>query len=74
MVALKIKKLSGGLGVLIPKEVLAELNVTTGDTIYLTSSDHGFHLTAYNQEFAEQIKMAHKIIKEDKAILRALAK
>jgi putative addiction module antidote len=74
MMALKIRKLGNSMGVVIPKEVLSRLNVEMGDTIFLTESPDGFHLTAYDEEFEKQMKIARKIMKEDKDILRALAK
>lgn len=74
MVALKLRKLGNSTGVVIPKEVLLRLNVSTGDTIFLTESPDGFHLTPYDLEFEEQLKIARKVMKEDRDILRALAK
>jgi len=74
MVALKIRKLGNSMGVVIPKEVLTRLNVEMGDTIFLTESPDGFHLTAYDEEFEKQMKIARRIMKEDRDILRALAK
>jgi putative addiction module antidote len=74
MMALKIRKLGNSMGVVIPKEVLSRLNVEMGDTIFLTESPDGFHLTAYDEEFEKQMKIARKIMKEDRDILRALAK
>ena len=74
MMALKIRRLGNSMGVVIPKEVLVRLNVEMGDTIFLTESPDGFHLTAYDEEFEKQMKIARKIMKEDRDILRALAK
>ncbi len=74
MMALKIRRLGNSMGVVIPKEVLTRLNVEMGDTIFLTESPDGFHLTAYDEEFEKQMKIARKIMKEDRDILRALAK
>lgn len=74
MMALKIRKLGNSMGVVIPREVLVRLNVEMGDTIFLTESPDGFHITAYDEEFEKQMKIARKIMKEDRDILRALAK
>lgn len=74
MLALKIRKLGNSMGVVIPKEVLQRLRVEMGDTIFLTESPDGFHLTAYDEEFEKQMQIARKIMKEDRDILRALAK
>jgi putative addiction module antidote len=74
MIALKIRKLGNSMGVVLPKEVLGRLHVEQGDTIFLTESPEGFHITPYDLEFARQMELAKKIMKEDRDILRALAK
>ncbi len=51
------------------------MNVREGDTIYLTETpDGGFRLTPVNEDFAEQIGLADDIMREDRNILRELAK
>jgi len=74
MIALKIRKLGNSMGVVLPKEVLGRLHVEEGDTIFLTESPEGFQITPYDLEFARQMELAKKIMKEDRDILRALAK
>ncbi len=59
----------------LPKEAVARMNVREGDTIYLTETpDGGFRLTPVNEDFAEQIGLADDIMREDRNILRELAK
>ncbi len=74
MVALKLRKIGNSIGALIPQETLAALNVTEGDTLYLTEAPDGFRVTPYDPEFEEQMKVARDIMKRDRDILRALAK
>ena len=74
MIALKIRKLGNSMGVVLSKEILRRLNVAQGDTIYLTESPDGFHLTPYDVEFAKQIALAKGVMKENRDILKALAK
>ena len=74
MIALKIRKFGNSMGVLMPKEVLLRLNLDKGDTIFLTESPDGFHLTPYDAEFEKQMEVAKKVMKEDRDILKALAK
>jgi len=73
MIALKIRKLGNSMGVVMPKEVLSRLKLDKGDTIFLTESPDGFHLTPYDSEFEKQMELAKKVMKEDRDILRALA-
>lgn len=75
MQTVKIRKVGNSLGMVLPKEALARMNVREGDTIYLTEApDGGFRLTPVNEEFAEQIGLADDIMREDRNILRELAK
>lgn len=62
------------MGVVLSKEVLSRLKVSHGDTIFLTESPEGFHLTPYDAEFSKQMELAQEIMKKDRDILRALAK
>ena len=71
----KVRKVGNSLGMVLPKEAVARMNVREGDTIYLTEApDGGFRLTPVNEEFAEQIGLAADIMREDLNILRELAK
>ncbi|HXW60738.1 MAG TPA: AbrB/MazE/SpoVT family DNA-binding domain-containing protein [Myxococcota bacterium] len=74
MIALKIRKLGNSMGVVLPKEILGRLHVEQGDTIFITESPEGFLITPYDLEFARQMELAKKVMKEDRDILRALAK
>ena len=74
MIALKIRKIGNSMGAVLPKEVLSYLNVSEGDSIFITKSPDGFKITSYDPEFAKQMELAQKIMKEDRDILRALAK
>ena len=74
MVALKLRKIGNSLGALIPQEALTALNVGEGDTLYLTKTPDGFRITPYDPEFEKQMKAAREIMKQDRKILRELAK
>ena len=75
MLALKLRKIGNSLGVVIPKEALAALKAAEGDVIYLTDSpDGGFRITPLDEEFGDQFKQAERIMREDRDVLRELAK
>ena len=60
---------------ILPKEAMARLRVKKGDTLYLTEApDGGYRLTPYDPEFARQMTLAEEIMREDRDVLRALAK
>jgi putative addiction module antidote len=71
---MKLIPVGNSTGVVLPKEVLARLRVDRGDQLYLTEAPDGsFRITAYDPEFARQMKLAEEIMREDRDILRVLA-
>lgn len=73
MQALKIRKVGNSLGLVLPKEAVARLNVAEGDTVYLTDSPDGYRITPIDAGFAEQMTAAEQIMREDRDVLRELA-
>ena len=71
---LKIRRVGNSLGLVLPKEVLAHLNVGDGDQLYITEAPGGFRLTAADPEFAKQMAIAEKGMKRYRNALRELAK
>lgn len=71
---LKITRIGNSAGVILPKEVLALLRVGPGDTLHLTESPDGVRLTAADPDFAAKLEAAEEIMREDRDILRVLAK
>jgi putative addiction module antidote len=72
--SLKIKKIGNSAGIILPKEVLAQLRAAIGDTLYLSEAPDGVRLTAGDPDFEEKMKAAEAIMREDRDILRVLAK
>jgi putative addiction module antidote len=71
---LKVTRIGNSLGVILPKEAAAQLNVEAGDQLYLTPAHGGFHVTPYDPEFEEQMTLARDLMRKDRDILRELAK
>lgn len=74
MIALKVRKLGNSMGVVLPKEILNRLHVSQGDILYFTESPDGFHITPYDDEFAKQMEIAKEVMKQERDVLKALAK
>ena len=74
MNSLKITQIGNSFGVVLPKEILARLNLTKGDEIFATETPHGVRLTTTNPEFERQMKLARDIMKKRRAVLAELAK
>lgn len=71
---LKVRKFGNSAGVILPKDLLARLRVGEGDILYATDSPDGVRLTAANPDFETKMAAAEKIMREDRDILRILAK
>ncbi len=74
MQALKIRKIGNSLGLVLPKEVVARLKVGEGDMVYLTDAQDGYRITPMDAGFAEQMAAAEDIMREDRDVLRELAR
>jgi putative addiction module antidote len=71
---LKITKIGNSAGIILPKELLARLRVGPGDALHVTEAPDGVRLTASNPDFMAQMEIAEAIMREDRDILRVLAK
>lgn len=71
---LKIKKVGNSAGVILPKELLTRLRLGVGDIVYATEAPDGIRLTVADPEFEDQMRIAEAIMREDRDILRVLAK
>ncbi len=70
----RIIKIGNSQGVILSKEVLAQLRVGLGDTLYLTEHPWGVGLRPHDPDFVEAMSAADEIMKEDREILAVLAK
>lgn len=73
MVKLKVTTVGNSIGVVLPKELLTELRIEKGDSLYVTETPHGIELSPYNPEFAEQMDAAECIMREDRDVLKKLS-
>jgi putative addiction module antidote len=74
MSTLKLRAIGNSVGVVLPKDLLARLKVSEGDTLYAIDTPDGIRLTTVDPEFTEQMAMARDIMKRRRAVLRELAK
>jgi putative addiction module antidote len=75
MVALKLTQIGNSLGVVLPKDVLRQLGVEKGDTLFLTeASGGGLQISAFDPEVARQVALGEEIMDEYRDTFRALAK
>jgi len=71
---LKITKVGSSSGVVLPKELMAVMQVERGDSLYATLTPDGVRLSPFNPEFEEQMALARSFMSEHRDALRELAK
>ena len=71
---LKLTQIGNSVGVILPKEVLANLKVSKGESIFLTETPDGYAVTPHDPVFEQQMSEAQQIMKKRRAVLRELAK
>lgn len=75
MTKLKLTTIGTSTGVIIPKEMLARMNVEKGDVLYAVEAPDGsYRLTPYDPSFATKMEKAEDIMRRYRNTLRALAK
>ncbi len=73
--ALQIRKIGNSVGVILPKELLARLNLREGDKFYpVEQPDGSLRLSPFNPKHARTMKIARKIMHEYRDTFAALAK
>lgn len=70
----KITTIGNSVGIVLPKEVLNRLHVEKGDSLFVTETPDGIRLTPYEQDFAEEMEAARRIMRKNRDVLRKLAK
>lgn len=71
--AVKITTIGNSVGIILPKEVLLKLKVAKGDSLYLVDTPDGITLSPYDQDFAEEMEAAKRVMKKNRDVLRRLA-
>ncbi|MBC7730399.1 MAG: AbrB/MazE/SpoVT family DNA-binding domain-containing protein [Bacteriovorax sp.] len=74
MHALKLTQIGNSVGVILPKEVLARLKLSKGDTLHVTETPDGIALTPYDPSFEAQVELGREFLREYRDTFRALAK
>jgi putative addiction module antidote len=74
MKLLKVRPVGNSLGVVLPKETLARLNLKDGDALYLTEAPDGsMRITPYDPAFEVQMSVAQEGMGRYRNALRKLA-
>ena len=71
---LKLIPIGNSTGAVFPKELLQDLGVGQGDSLFPVRTANGIELRRADPEFIEEMRLAREIMRKDRAILRELAK
>ena len=71
---LKVKQIRNSVGVILPKEMVSNMNIEKGDTLWVNEVPSGYNITPYDPIFSKQMDAARKIMKNRRNVLRELAK
>ena len=75
MIQLKVRPVGNSLGVVLPREALARLNLKDGDSLYLTElTDGSMRITPYDPAFEAQMRAAREGMGQYRNALRELAR
>ncbi|MCH9806234.1 MAG: AbrB/MazE/SpoVT family DNA-binding domain-containing protein [Alphaproteobacteria bacterium] len=71
---LQLKRIGNSTGLILPKELLARLNLEQGDEVIVSEGPEGFSVTTFSDDDEETMRLARDVIKEYRNTLKALAK
>lgn len=71
---LKLTTIGNSVGVVLPRELLSRLRLEKGDNLYVLETPDGIELTPFDPELARQLEVAEGVMKENRTVLRKLAK
>lgn len=69
----KITKVGNSSAIILPKELLEQMNLEQGDAVYLAKSESGFSVSALDEQRLRQMERAREIMKENRNMLKKLA-
>ena len=69
----KVRKVGASLGVVLPKELLAELGLGEGDTLYPVRTPGGVELTRHGPDFEQAIEAGRTFMRRNPSAMKKLA-
>jgi putative addiction module antidote len=70
----KVRAIGTSSGVILPKDVLDEMNVQNGDELALVRTENGFELVPFDPAFEEMMAVYRRGAKKYRNALRELAR
>jgi putative addiction module antidote len=72
--SIKVIQIGTSMGAIFPKEMLAQLKVQKGDTLFTVETPDGILLTPYDPQVDQQLEVGREFMREYRDTFRALAK
>jgi len=69
---IEVIQIGNDLGITLPRDVCARLNLNPGDVLDVAEVGDGFELTK-DRDFSETMRVVKKVIEENREVLRRLA-
>lgn len=70
----KVRAVGDELSIVLPKEVVRELNLEASDKIFLVKTDNGYQLIKQDENLQKQMDIAEEIMQRYKNAFKELAK
>lgn len=70
----KLRSVGSSVGAILPKELLEELRLASGDELFVVRTSEGILLTPYDADFAEGMAVFERGRKKYRNALRELAR
>ena len=72
---LQIRKIGNSTGIILPKDLLARLNLKEGDKLHvIEQTEHAVKLSTYDPKHSKTMQIARQLMDEYKDTFRELAK
>ncbi len=72
---LEVKKIGNSTGLILPKELLAQLNLGQGDWVFASrTADGALRIAPYDPEHEQVMQITRELMKEYRDTFKALAK
>jgi putative addiction module antidote len=73
MSALKVTAIGNSLGVILPKELVAQLRVQKGDHLHVLVTPRGIELSPFDPALDEELEVGRSVMRRYRSTLRKLA-
>jgi putative addiction module antidote len=70
----KLRAVGNSTGIVLPKEVLTELDLRQDDKVFLVRTEKGYTITPYDETVKEALDVAKDVVKRYRNAFQELAK